>query len=75
MSGQSQRMSALETLVSVLAGYLLTVLMQYTFYPLFGIHIPVREALFISILIVMVAFIKNYIVRRVFNSLMVNGQR
>lgn len=75
VQGQSVRMSALETLVSVVVGYFLTVLMQYVFYPLFGITIPVREALIISILVVAVAFLKNYCVRRLFNAVSVKASK
>jgi len=71
--GQSQRMSMLETVVSVVIGYVLTVLMQYFLYPLFGITVPVNEALLISIVIVVIAFAKNFAVRRIFNALHVGG--
>lgn len=71
--GQSQRMSVLETGVSVVVGYFLTVCMQYFLYPLFGITVPVKEALFISIVIVLIAFAKNFAVRRVFNTLYIRS--
>ncbi len=71
--GQSQRMSLLETGVSVVVGYFLTVSMQYFLYPLFGITVPVKEAIFISIVIVLIAFAKNFAVRRVFNILYIRS--
>ena len=60
-------MSLLESLVSVVAGYIITVLIQYWVYPLFGISIPATEALIISLIIVLAAFAKNFSVRRLFN--------
>ena len=60
-------MSLLESLVSVITGYIITVLIQYCVYPLFGISIPATEALLISLIIVLAAFAKNFSVRRLFN--------
>jgi hypothetical protein len=68
-SGQSKTMSLVESSISVIAGYILTVLIQYWLYPLFGISIPAKDALVISGIIVLVAFIKNFSVRRIFNFL------
>lgn len=60
-------MSFVESVVSVIAGYIITVLIQYWLYPMFGIIIPATEALFISVIIVLAAFAKNFSIRRIFN--------
>jgi len=62
-------MSLIESATSVVLGFIITILIQYLIYPLFGIEVPASEAFFISIIIVFSAFVKNFIVRRVFNSL------
>ena len=62
-------MSLIESSASVIAGYLITVLIQYWLYPLFGIEIPVGDAFLISVIIVLAAFLKNFTVRRIFNSI------
>ena len=62
-------MSLAESTVSVVAGYLITVIIQYWLYPIFGITIPVQDALLISVIIVLAAFLKNFSVRRIFNHL------
>lgn len=67
--GQSRSMSLIESIFSVLSGYILTVLIQYLLYPYFGITVPAREAFTISALIVLIAFVKNFLVRRFFNYL------
>jgi len=67
-------MSLLESLVSVIAGYIITALIQYWVYPIFGISIPATEALIISLIIVLAAFAKNFSVRRLFNLIHVKGQ-
>ena len=71
--GKNRKMSLIESTVSVIAGYILTVLIQYFLYPVFGIQIPAKEALLISVLIVLIAFVKNFGVRRLFNFLHVKG--
>lgn len=71
--GQSKRMSLFESVVSVVAGYLLTVLIQYYLYPAFGIEIEAKQAMIIALIIVMAAFVKNFTVRRLFNALDVKG--
>jgi len=50
-------------------GLFFKVSMQCFLYPLFGIAVPLKEALFVSIVIVLIAFAKNFAERRVFNTL------
>lgn len=71
--GQSNTMSLVESSVSVVAGYLLTVLIQLWVYPLFGVDIPSQAAMLISLIVVIAAFAKNFTVRRVFNYLHIKG--
>ncbi len=73
MAGQNKIMSLIESAISVVTGYVLTVLVQCYLYPLFGIFIPVRDALMISVLVVAIAFVKNFGVRRLFNYLYLKG--
>jgi len=75
IAGQNRRMSLLESITGVIAGYVMTVLIQTLMYPLFGILIPTQDALLISLLIVSIAFFKNFAIRRFFNSLHVKGAR
>lgn len=67
-------MSLIESSVSVIAGYIITVLIQYWLYPIFGISVPAKEALIISVIIVFAAFLKNFSVRRVFNFIYVRRE-
>ncbi|GAB1260476.1 DUF7220 family protein [Aurantivibrio plasticivorans] len=70
--GQSHFMSVVESTVSVLAGYLLNVLIQFLVYPLFGIEVAIETAFIIAVIITGLAFVKNYSVRRLFNLIHVN---
>lgn len=72
-TGQSHKMSAVESTVSVIAGYLLNVLLQFLLYPVFGIEVAIEQAFIISIFITGLAFVKNYSVRRLFNLLHLRG--
>lgn len=72
-TGQSKRMSLLESMVSVSTGYIMTVLIQYWVYPIFGITVPKAEAFIISGVIVFAAFVKNFSVRRLFNFIHIKG--
>ncbi len=74
ITGQSHKMSLLESLISVIAGYLITALSQYWLYPLFGIDIPAKTALFMSAIIVFAAFVKNFSIRRLFNIIYLRQQ-
>lgn len=65
--GQSRKMSAVESTVSVIAGYLMNVAIQFLLYPVFGINVPIESAFVISVFITGIAFLKNYGVRRLFN--------
>ena len=65
--GQSRRMSVVESTVSVIAGYLMNVAIQFYLYPLFDIEVDLQQAFIISIFITGMAFIKNFSVRRLFN--------
>ena len=67
-------MSALESMTSVVMGYLLTVFIQYYLFPVFGIVIPLQQTLLISVVIVFASWVKNYLVRRLFNRIYIKNQ-
>ncbi len=60
-------MSAVESTVSVIAGYLMNVAIQFYLYPLFDIEVALEQAFIIAIFITAMAFVKNFSVRRLFN--------
>lgn len=73
--GQSRTMSLVESTASVVAGFIITVLIQYWVYPMFGVSIPATQALIVSFIIVIAAFVKNFSIRRLFNFVDVKNQR
>jgi len=73
--GQTRKMSAVESTVSVMAGYLLNVVAQFIVYPVFGIEVATADAFVIAALITAIAFAKNYSVRRLFNLIHIKSGR
>lgn len=65
--GQTAGMSMLESAVSVIIGYLVAVAVQIYIFPLFGVKITLSDSLILSLIIVLFAFFKNFMVRRIFN--------
>lgn len=64
---QSRKHSLFESIVNVLVGYLVAVGSQILIFPMFGIHIPVRDNFLIGLWFTAVSLIRSYCIRRVFN--------
>ncbi len=69
---QSRRMSLVESLVNIAAGYGIALVAQMMILPLFGIHIPASQHAMISALFTMVSLVRSYTLRRFFNWVGVN---
>ncbi|MDD3030335.1 MAG: hypothetical protein PHS57_08715 [Alphaproteobacteria bacterium] len=65
--GQSKKHSLLESVVNVAIGYGIAILSQIAIFPLFGIHIPLRDNLLIGVLFTIVSIVRSYALRRAFN--------
>ena len=65
--GQSRRHSFLESILNVAVGYGIAILTQIVVFPLFGIHIPIRDNLLIGVLFTIVSIVRSYALRRAFN--------
>ena len=65
--GQSKKHSFLESLVNVAIGYGIAILSQIVIFPLFGIHIPLRDNLLIGVIFTIVSIVRSYALRRAFN--------
>lgn len=64
---QSRKHSLFESIVNVIVGYLVAVGSQILIFPMFGIHIPVRDNFLIGMWFTVVSLIRSYCIRRVFN--------
>jgi len=66
---QSKKQSLIETVGSVLIGYVVALISQLAIFPMFGIHISISSNLGISAWFTVISLIRSYIVRRCFNKL------
>ena len=65
---QSKRESMFETVMNVVIGYLSGVATQLLLFPLFNIHIPLRDNLILTVYFMAISFARSYLVRRWFNA-------
>jgi hypothetical protein len=70
---QSKMHSIVETLVNVAVGYCIAVAAQIVVFPLFGVHISLRQNIEIGIIMTAVSIVRSYTLRRVFNHWHVAG--
>lgn len=73
MTGQSRKVSLLETCLNVAIGYGVALAAQIAIFPLFGIKIPLTHNLLIGAAFTAVSIIRGYWVRRLFNYLHIHG--
>jgi hypothetical protein len=64
---QSKTHSLIEALVNVAVGYCIAVAAQIIVFPIFGVHISLRQNIEIGIIMTAVSIARSYTLRRVFN--------
>jgi hypothetical protein len=64
---QSKKMSLIETITNVTAGYLVALLSQILIFPLFGIKATIQDNLMIGLWFTIISIIRSYVLRRIFN--------
>lgn len=67
MIGQTRLMSFVESTVNIGIGYFVALATQITVFPLFGIHVSLIDNLMIGAVFTVVAIVRSYCVRRLFN--------
>lgn len=72
---QSRVGSLVESVVNVGAGYLVAVILQIYLFPVFGIVISVSDNFIIAGIFTLVSIVRSYIMRRVFNWLIMRKYR
>ena len=68
-SGQTARMSALESITNVFIGFILAVFIQIKLFTSFGIEVETNQEVAIALLFTAASIIRSFVVRRVFNSI------
>lgn len=71
---QSKRASLFESLFNTLSGFLLSLIVGYFLYPLFGMPQSLNSSFWITIIFTVISIMRNYGSRRLFNYLHVKGE-
>ena len=66
-ASQAKLHSLIEALVNVAVGYCIAVAAQIVVFPLFGVHVSLRQNIEIGIIMTAVSIARSYTLRRVFN--------
>jgi hypothetical protein len=66
---QSKKHSIIESIVNVIAGLIISFLIQLWIYPLLKIKVSINQNIFITFVFFLTSFLRGYIVRRIFNKL------
>ena len=66
MAGQGKKGSLVESVIQVLSGWGLAIITQLIVYPLMGIEVSIVQNINLSLIFIVVGFIKQYYVRRLF---------
>jgi len=64
---QSKLMSAAESVVNVIIGYLVALTSQIIIFPFFDINIAFGDNMLIGLLFTVISLARSYVVRRLFN--------
>lgn len=65
---QSRLSSLIESILNILIGYTVAILSQLAIFPLFSIHIPFHDNLYIGAWFTLISLIRSYAIRRWFNA-------
>ena len=68
-SGQTARMSALESIPNVFFGFILGIFLQIKLFSSFGIEVETNQEVAIALLFTAASILRSFVVRRVFNSI------
>ena len=66
MSVQGKKGSLVESIIQVLSGWGVAIITQLIVYPLMGLEVSIVQNINLSLIFIVVGFIKQYYVRRLF---------
>ena len=69
MKRQSKKQSILETVTNVIAGLMISFVIQLIIYPILNIPVSINQNLIITFVFFVASFIRGYVIRRLFNKL------
>lgn len=71
--GQSKKHSLLESFINIFVGIGISFLAQVIVFPWFGINIPIKDNVLITLIFTVISIVRSYSLRRVFNWMHVRG--
>lgn len=63
---QSKRMSMIETITSIIVGFVVSMLVTYIVFPMYGHTVTFADNLEITSIFTVTSFVRGYCIRRVF---------
>jgi len=66
---QSRKHSVIESVINVIAGYLVALASQLIIFPIFDIHVDIQTNLLIGAWFTLVSLARSYCLRRLFNGM------
>ena len=66
MAGQGKKGSLVESIIQVVSGWGVAIITQLIVYPIMGIDVSIIQNINLSLIFIVVGFIKQYYVRRGF---------
>ena len=66
---QSKKYSLIETTTNVLAGLIISILVQMAIYPVLNIEVKFSQNIIITVVFTLVSILRGYILRRLFKIL------
>jgi hypothetical protein len=66
---QLKRHSFLESIINVAVGYGVALLSQILVFPIFGIHVSLKQNVYIGLIFTVISIVRSYFLRRIFNHL------
>lgn len=64
---QLKRHSFLESIVNVLVGYWVAVGSQIIIFPMFNIHVSLKQNIYMGLFFTVISIVRSYFLRRIFN--------
>lgn len=65
--GQSKKHSFIEALINVAVGYGINIIVNFLVFPIFGMHISLKDNLLMGVIYTIISVIRSYWLRRFFN--------
>lgn len=66
---QTRRQSLLESIMNVIVGFSINLVLNFTFFPLFGWHISLKQNIALGVIYTVISILRSYTLRRIYNRL------